>query len=133
MTAVLKEASGELPRLLSGPTYPKLLEDLILEALTQLADQKVSVKAVQGQEGPTQRALTAAKAKFTSWATKEMGADWAAGIDITFDKNSLTTGIGGVEVTGFGGKITLTNTLSSRLYLAFETQLPKLRAALFSS
>ena len=52
---------------------------------------------------------------------------------VTFDKNSLTTGIGGVEVTGFGGKITLTNTLSSRLYLAFETQRPKLRTALFSS
>ena len=133
MTAVLKEASGKLPQLLQGPKYAELLESLILEALTQLNDQKVSVKAVEGQEGPTQRALTAAKAKFIAWATKENGADWAAGIDITFDKNSLKTGIGGVEVVGFGGKITLTNTLSSRLYLAFETRLPQLRATLFSS
>ena len=39
---------------------------------------------------------------------------------------------GGVEVTGFGGKITLANTLQSRLMLAYETQLPKLRATLFA-
>jgi len=35
-------------------------------------------------------------------------------------------------VIGFDGKITLTNTLQSRLMLAYETRLPKLRAALFS-
>jgi hypothetical protein len=39
--------------------------------------------------------------------------------------------IGGVEVTGFGGKINLNNTLQSRLMLAYETRLPALRALLF--
>ena len=60
------------------------------------------------------------------------GAEWAAGIKVDFDTNSLKTGIGGVEVVGFGGKITLTNTLQSRLMLAYETQLPALRATLFT-
>ena len=36
------------------------------------------------------------------------------------------------QVSGFGGKISLTNTLQSRLMLAYETRLPKLRAALFA-
>ena len=81
----------------------------------------------------TKKALTGAEAKFKAWATKEMGAEWAAGIKVDFDASSLKTGIGGVEVVGFGGKITLTNTLQSRLMLAYETQLPALSAALFSS
>ena len=98
----------------------------------QLADQKVQVKAVAGQEAATKKALPAAEAKFKAWATKEMGAEWAASINVNFDSNSLKLGIGGVEVVGFGGKITLTNTLQSRLMLAYETQLPQLRAKLFS-
>ena len=40
---------------------------------------------------------------------------------------------GGVKVTGFGDKISLDNTLQTRLMLAYETQLPTLRSVLFSS
>jgi len=133
MQAVLAEAASKLPSLISGPQYPALLESLILEALTQLADTKVIVKAVAGQEAATKKALASALPKYQAWATKEMGAEWAAAINVTLDSTSLKTGIGGVELVGFGGKITLTNTLQSRLMLAYETQLPKLRAALFTS
>jgi len=45
---------------------------------------------------------------------------------------SLVRRIGGVAVSGFGGKITLTNTLESRLMLAYETRLPELRRVLFA-
>ena len=45
---------------------------------------------------------------------------------------SLVHRIGGVAVSGFGGKITLTNTLESRLMLAYETRLPELRRVLFA-
>jgi V-type H+-transporting ATPase subunit E len=130
--AVLAEAATKLPSLVSGSAYGALLESLMVEALIQLADQKVSVKAVQGQESATKKALSGAESKFKAWATKEMGAEWAAGIKVEFDSNSLKTGIGGVELVGFGGKITLTNTLQSRLMLAYETQLPALRASLFT-
>ena len=133
MQAVLAEAATNLPKLVNLQTYPQLLESLLTEALIQLNDQKVVVKAVTGQEAATKKALTAAEAKFKTWASKEMGAEYAAGISVTFDSSSLKTGIGGVEVVGFGGKITLTNTLQSRLMLAYETQLPALRATLFSS
>jgi hypothetical protein len=53
MQAVLAEAASKLPSLISGPGYAALLESLILEALTQLADLKVVVKGVAGQEGAT--------------------------------------------------------------------------------
>lgn len=172
---MLAEAATKLPSLVSGSAYGALLESLMVEALIQLADQKVSVKAVQGQESATKKALSGAESKFKAWATKEMGtpralilppwrslyhmdatprlsrrslnewaadifpacaclagAEWAAGIKVEFDSNSLKTGIGGVELVGFGGKITLTNTLQSRLMLAYETQLPALRASLFT-
>mmetsp|Transcript_44805 Transcript_44805/g.117526 ORF Transcript_44805/g.117526 Transcript_44805/m.117526 type:complete len:221 (-) Transcript_44805:460-1122(-) len=131
MQQVLAEAASKLPALVASSEYPALLEALILEALCQLADQKVSVKGVAGQESQTKAALTKATAKFTKWATDNKGADWAASIDIKFDSASLKSGIGGIEVTGFGGKITLSNSLQSRLMLAYETQLPKLRSKLF--
>ena len=129
---VLAEAASKLPSIVDSSSYGALLESLTVEALIQLADQKVVVKGVQGQAAATKKALAGAEAKFKAWATKEMGAEWASSIKVEFDPTSLKTGIGGVEVCGFGGKITLTNTLQSRLMLAYETQLPALRAALFS-
>jgi V-type H+-transporting ATPase subunit E len=131
MQTVLAEAASKLPAVCSGASYPALLEKLTLEGLIQLADQKVSIKAVQGQEAAAKKAIASAETKFKQWATKEKGAEWASGIELTFDPKSLTSGIGGVELVGFGGKITLTNTLQSRLMLAYETQLPGLRATLF--
>ena len=44
----------------------------------------------------------------------------------------LHPGLVYVAVSGFGGKITLTNTLESRLMLAYETRLPELRRVLFA-
>ena len=131
MQDLLKQAAAKLPELKKGSGYAKLLEGLIVEALKQLCDQKVLVKAVAGEEKATKTALTAATAEFTKWATSEMGAEWAAGISVTMDSGTLSSGIAGVQVIGMGGKITLTNTLQSRLMLAYETFLPKLRAALF--
>jgi V-type H+-transporting ATPase subunit E len=131
MQGVLAEAASKLPSLVSSAGYGNLLESLVLEALIQLADQKVVVKAVAGQESAAKKALTAAVPKFQAWAVKTKGADWAKTISIDLSNESLKEGIGGVEVTGFGGKIKLSNTLQSRLMLAYETQLPKLRKSLF--
>jgi V-type H+-transporting ATPase subunit E len=132
MQELLKLAAAKLPSLKTGSGYPKLLENLIVEALKQLCDQKVEVKPVAGEEAATKKALGAATAAYTAWATSEMGAEWAAGISITMDTSgSLANGIAGVQVTGMGGKITLTNTLQSRLMLAYECYLPQLRGALF--
>jgi len=131
MQNVLAETAAKLPGLVADRNYPTLLEELILEALVQLADQKVSVQAVAGQETATKTALTKATAKFQKWAVDAKGAEWATGITVTFDANSLKSGIGGVQLTGLGGKITLANTLQSRLMLAYEKNLPTLRKKLF--
>jgi V-type H+-transporting ATPase subunit E len=131
MQAVLAEAAAKLPSLTTGPAYATLLETLILEALIGLSDPKVAVKGCAGQGAVTQKALAPAVAKFKEWATKNKDAAFVSSIDITFDPTPLASGVGGVEVVGFGGKITLTNTLQSRLMLAYETRLPQLRAILF--
>ncbi|EOD07356.1 vacuolar H+-ATPase V1 sector, subunit E [Emiliania huxleyi CCMP1516] len=82
------------------------------------------------------QACTAAAAKYKArrhdWAAKNKDAAFASSIEVAWDSSPLAAGIGGVEVSGFGGKISLTNTLQSRLMLAYETRLPKLRAALFA-
>jgi len=131
MQDILKQAAAKLPSLKTGPGYAKLLENLILESLKNLADQKVVVKAVAGEQKPTEAALKSAEAAYKAWATKEFGAEWAAGIKVEMDSETLSTGIAGVQVVGMGGKITLTNTLQSRLMLAYECYLPELRKTLF--
>ena len=61
---MLAEAATNLPKLVNLPTYGTLLESLMVEALIQLADQKVVVKSVMGQEAvrgmPTPRSATRA-------------------------------------------------------------------------
>jgi len=133
MQDLLKQAADKLPGLKSGAAgYAKLLESLIVEALKQLCDQKVVVKPVAGEEKATKDALPKAEAAFKKWATDEMGAEWAAGISVTMSSEVLSKGEhAGVQLIGMGGKITLTNTLKSRLVLAYECFLPQLRAALF--
>ena len=64
------------------------------QALIQLADTKVSVKGIQGHEAATKKALTSAQAKFVKWATENKGAEFAQQITITFDPNSLKSGVG---------------------------------------
>lgn len=133
MKGLLDDASVQLSTLASGSKYAALLEGLLKEALIQLADQKVSVKGIVGQDAAVKAAITPATKAFKDWASanKEYGPDWAAGISVTFESCSLKEGVGGVEVVGFGGKINLVNTLTSRLMLAYETRLPQLRSALF--
>ena len=98
MQAVLAEAAAKLPGLAKGSGYTSLLEGLILEALIQVAEAKVSVRGVAGQAAVTQKALTPAVAKFKEWALKNKGAEFASAIDVSFDSTGLTSGIGGVEV-----------------------------------
>ena len=98
MQAVLAEAAAKLPGLAKGSGYAALLEGLILEALIQVAEAKVSVRGVAGQAAVTQKALTPAVAKFKDWAIKNKGPEFASAIDVSFDSTGLTSGIGGVEV-----------------------------------
>jgi len=132
MQEVKKQALAKLPSLASGAGYAALLENLILEALTTLAETKVTVRGVAQQGGVVQKALTPAVAKYKDWAGKNRDAAFVADIVVSFDPTPLAEGIGGVEVTGFGGKINLSNTLQSRLDLAYQTRLPALRALLFT-
>jgi len=131
MQAVLAETASKLPGLAKGDAYSQLLQQLILEALIQLSDPKVSVKGVPSQGKATQSALNASVDKFKDWAKNNKDAAFVSSIDITFDPTPLSSGVGGIEVSGFGGKIKLTNTLQSRLALAYETRLPVLRGLLF--
>jgi len=132
MQAILAETAAKLPSLTAGSGYASLLEKLILEALIRIDEAKVSVRGVAGQAPAAQKACTAAAAKYKDWAAKNKDAAFASSIEVAWDSSPLAAGIGGVEVSGFGGKISLTNTLQSRLMLAYETRLPKLRAALFA-
>ena len=153
MQAVLAEAAAKLPSLTQGSGYATLLESLILEALIELCDQKVQVKGIASAAAITQKAMTPAVAKYkggrpsrrappgprpsTSPSTRRRSPAGArsarrrparppapAPAAAHPPRLSLVRRIGGVAVSGFGGKIT-TNTLESRWMLAHETRLPE--------
>lgn len=92
MQQVLADAAAKLKGVVSGGSYPALLEALIVEALVTLADTKVTVKGVQGQGSATQKALIPATNKYKEWATKNKDAAFVSAIDITFDPTPLTSG-----------------------------------------
>ena len=85
-------SSGDVTSLVSGAAYGALLESLTLEALIQLADQKVVVKGVQGQSAVVQKCLTPATAKYKDWASKNKDAAFVSAIDISFDSAPLPVG-----------------------------------------
>ena len=132
MQAVLAETAAKLPSLTQGSGYAALLEGLVLEGLITIAEPKVTVKGVAGQGSIASKAVNAAATKYKDWASKNKDAAFASSIEVIWDSTPLSAGIGGVELYGMNGKISLTNTLQSRLMLAYETRLPKLRAALFA-
>ena len=55
-------------------------------------DQKVVVKGVAGDEKAVKAALPKAENAFKAYATEFNGAEWAAGISVTFDSDSLSSG-----------------------------------------
>lgn len=132
MQAVRSEAAAQLPALVQGSGYASLLESLILEALITVSDPVMTVQGVEGQAAACKKALPAATERFKEWALESKGGEFASKVAITFDPNPLSSGVGGCAVSGFGGRITVQNTLESRLNLAYETRLPKLREALFN-
>lgn len=132
MQAVLAETAAKLPSLTQGSGYAALLEGLILEALIQIDEPKVAVKGVAGQASAAEKACKSAAIKYKDWSGKNKDAKYASAVEISWDSSPITGGIGGVELSSAGGKISITNTLQSRLMLAYETRLPKLRATLFA-
>ena len=127
MQAVRSEAAAQLPALVQGSGYASLLESLILEALITVSDPVMTVQGVEGQAAACKKALPAATERFKEWALESKGGEFASKVAITFDPNPLSSGVGGCAVSGFGGRITVQNTLESRHRRPPPPKIPPLR------
>jgi len=130
MRKALAAAEAGLPQLVEGAAYGALLRDLVLEGLERLQVCKAYVRSIRGQETAVQAALVEAADEYRK-SSSSRGALFAAQVELVFDPNPLEEGIGGVELRDGLGTIRLVNTLKARLDVAFRTNLPQLRAALF--
>lgn len=103
--------------------YKKLLTQLILQGLLQLMETKVTVTV---KSNDVQMAQDAAKEAEKAFKEKS-GRDTSVTVQEGLGKES----VGGLILAGYGGKITINNTLEERLRLLEDRMLPEIRLDLF--
>ncbi|GAK68087.1 ATPase V1 A1 complex subunit E [Moesziomyces antarcticus] len=103
--------------------YKTLLSQLILQGLLQLMESKVTVTVKSSDVQLAQEAAKQAESDFKSKAGKSTS--------VTVQEGLSKDCAGGVMLAGFGGKITINNTLDERLRLLEDRMLPEIRLDLF--
>ncbi|PJF19521.1 ATPase, V1/A1 complex, subunit E domain-containing protein [Paramicrosporidium saccamoebae] len=120
---VFEETKKHLKDAASGPSYQKLLDEIVLQCLFRLASDKVTVMCRQQDEALVEKAIMN--------ATKEYSKATGTRCAVSMDSQHLGDCAGGVIATSLGGKVKCDNTLETRLEQTFELMLPDLRVRLF--
>ncbi|KAI4117193.1 MAG: hypothetical protein LQ345_002519 [Seirophora villosa] len=106
--------------------YQTLCQNLILEGLYALNEDKVAIRARKEDYDIVKKAMEGAKEEYKN---SMQGREVQLELD---EKNPQSEGCsGGVSVVGGGGRIDINNTLDERLKLLETEALPMVRASLF--
>jgi len=113
--------------------YSKLLQKLIVQGLVKLDEVDVIVYCLQKDVGAVKKVIEGAKKEYVTLMKAECGDDLKVKISVNevAKKHLPDSRIGGVFLTGFGGRLTCDNTLEARLNLIYEEELPTIRQTLF--
>lgn len=103
--------------------YKKLLTQLILQGLLQLMESKVTVTVKSNDVQMAQDAAKEAESAFKDKSGRETS--------VTVQEGLGKESVGGLILSGHGGKITINNTLEERLRLLEDRMLPEIRLDLF--
>jgi len=134
MKGLIVEARQNVAKVTSDSNkYGKLLHKLIVQGLVKLDETDVTVYCRKGDVGNVKKVLDAAKKEYVQLMKAECGEDLKVSLKLNeVEKKMLPDSrIGGVFITGFGGRLTCDNTLEARLNLIYEEQLPTIRQTLF--
>jgi vacuolar-type H+-ATPase subunit E/Vma4 len=113
-------AAERLREFAQGPSYPKLLNDLVLQALIALGDADVAVAVKASDQDVIRQALPA----LTSAAKEKLALP-----EVTVKLSDYVlpdAAIGGCVLIAKGGKIQCSNTLMDRLMLACKDLYPEI-------
>lgn len=135
---IVSEAKLKLREVSKNPTtYKKLLTDLLVQAMKKLSEKTATVKCRQVDLILVKEILEPARKNYTALFQEEAPA-------LTLDQNSFlppppsgnaaddtASCCGGVALVSGDGRITVSNTLDDRLKIAYQDNLPVIRAKLF--
>lgn len=126
VSSVLDEARRRLGVVTKNPAeYKKVLEKLIMQALYQIMEPKVTLRCRKADVELVQEALPIAIEKYMETMGKP--------VEVFVDVNACLSpeACGGVETVALNGRIKVSNTLESRLELIAQQLVPEIRNALF--
>lgn len=110
--------------------YANICADLIVQGCLKLIEDEVTVQCRQQDVDVMKAALDVASRKYTEILNRETGVKKGVLLAVSNDFLNKNCG-GGVVLSCNGGAITIDNTLSTRLNLVFDNDLPALRSMLF--
>jgi len=136
---VMQGIAGDVKKkLVSEGGSPDFITKLIVQGLLMLLESEVSVRCRKEDQSKVQGCLAGAAASYASIIKSETGA--TKSVKLTIDGEYLpsasagadgSTCLGGVKLVCHDGKITVDNTIDSRLSLVMEQAKPNIRALLF--
>uniref|UniRef100_T1HGE0 V-type proton ATPase subunit E n=3 Tax=Triatominae TaxID=70999 RepID=T1HGE0_RHOPR len=124
--SVLDEARRRLVKSVSNVSlYRDIMEKLILQALYQLLENEVTVRAREADQELVNDIFPSILVKYKETTGKNL--------TLRLDTENFLPAetCGGVELTSTGGRIKISNTLESRLDLIAQQLVPQVRNALF--
>jgi len=128
------EAVQELVKVSQGGTYKQLLQDLLTQGFVSLGETEMKVTCRKEDESAVKGVLDAATSAYKS----KTGT--AAKVSIDTSKylppapkpgHEGASCCGGVVISDASGRISVSNTLDSRLDICYQQRLPEIRIALF--
>merc|ERR1712061_48027 len=135
MTGIAGAAKEQLQKKGASTDF---ITDLIVQGLLMLLEKDVTVRCRKADESTVKGCLSGAQSKYSKIIKAETGKDLSVSLKI--DSQSLPPApsggegascLGGVMLVCAGGKITIDNTIDSRLALVMEQAKPNIRDLLF--
>ncbi|GFR51972.1 hypothetical protein Agub_g14499 [Astrephomene gubernaculifera] len=135
---IITEAKARLRDVSKNPTtYKQLLQDLLVQAMRKLNEKSMTVTCRQVDLLLVKEVMDPARKAYTAMFGAEAPA---LAVDQTkflppppTDGEDVESCCGGLVVTSADGRITCNNTLDDRLKIAYQANLPTVRAKLFGT
>lgn len=133
-------AINKLDKIENHEQYPQLLENLIIQGLIALQEEKCTIRCRKIDEAKVNSVLASAATKFKKAVADSTGytptldaltVDTANYLPGPYQEGAVEYCLGGVQVVARQGKIISNNTLDARLDLVMKHLLPQIRAFLF--
>eukprot|EP00877_Chromochloris_zofingiensis_P009622 jgi/Chrzof1/4913/Cz15g04090.t1 len=137
---VVKEARNKVKDVSKNPQqYKRLLQDLLVQGMKKLGEKTAVVKCRQADLMMVRDVSEAARKQYTAVYGEEAPTltidqkDFLPPPPTSNDDVEGQTSAGGVTVTSADGRIECANTLDARVHIAYQANLPDIRAELFGA